>query len=132
MLPMVRQMLHAMSSLKTNGVAPSSIQTVPANTEAMSTPNALASAFPMMTGPRMRKRIRHSSKEVNRPVNSHAAIRYGAVSLPSSVLVKARTGMRMRDGNRPKYVYSRPPCTKASMPMDPLANHKWPWNMARA
>ena len=48
MLPTVRQTLQAMSSLKTNGVAASSIQIVPPMTVAIRTPNAVASALPMI------------------------------------------------------------------------------------
>ena len=104
MLPTVRQMLQAMSSLKTKGVAASSIHIVPPMIVAIRTPKAVASPLPIAESPRTRYRTRHNVSAANNPVSNHAASMYGAVRRPSRLLVRSKIGMRMIDGKRPKYV----------------------------
>ena len=50
------------------------MNTEPTMTVAMTTPNVVASARPIATGPRMSSRTRQSSSEVNRAVSNQAAI----------------------------------------------------------
>ena len=102
MLPTVRQMLQAMSSLKTKGVDARSIQIVPPMMVAIRTPNPVASVLPMAESPRTRNRTRQSKSAANSPVNSQARSMYGAVSLPSRLWVTSRIGIRMIEGKRPK------------------------------
>ena len=104
MLPTVRQMLQAMSSLKTKGVDARSIQIVPPMMVASRTPKPVASVLPMTESPRTRNRTRHSRSAEKSPVNNQARSMYGAVSLPSRLWVTSRIGIRMIEGNRPKYV----------------------------
>ena len=81
------------------------MRTDPPRTVAISRPNAAASSRPRTTAPRITMRTRHRSRETNRAVSSHANSMNGAVSLPSRLLVTARIGIRMIEGNSPKYVY---------------------------
>ena len=104
MLPTVRHMLQAMSSLKMKGVDARSIQIVPPMMVAIRTPKPVASDLPMAESPRTRNRTRHNKSAANSPVNNQASNMNGAVSLPSRLWVTSSTGIRMIEGNRPKYV----------------------------
>ena len=81
MLPMVRQMLQAMSSLKTNGVAARTIQVVPPMMVAISKPKPVASARLMAASPRTRIEPARAAAKRAAPVKSHARSMDGAGQL---------------------------------------------------
>ena len=56
------------------------VKTEPTMMVAIRTPNAVASARPMTTGPRMSMRTRHRSSATKKAVSSQAASMYGTVS----------------------------------------------------
>ena len=76
MLPTVRQMLHAMSSLKTKGVAASSIQIVPPMMVAIKTPKPVASALPMAAVATNQEADFPQQERANSPVKSQATSMY--------------------------------------------------------
>ncbi len=98
----MRATLQARSSSETFGSDARYISTDPPVTAAATNPQTPASSRPSTALPRRRILTRQSRSEVNRPVTAHASSIDGAVSLPSKLLVSARSGIRRRDGNNPK------------------------------